>query len=310
MSALKTAVKLIKTPGKMVAPLAQKGFFDWMSDEAFLKLRFRAEMGYKLNLKNPRTYNEKLQWLKLYDRKPEYGKMVDKYAVKDYVAELIGEEYVIPLLGVYDTFEEIDFDALPGQFVLKCTHDSGSFYICRDKDRLDKKQAATILKRGLKRKTMRYAREWPYSLVKPRIIAEAYMEDEAHEDLTDYKIFTFGGETAMILVNTGRFGSRRHCLYSPRWELLAVSPENADEMQESMARPDNLDKMMELAKVLSQKLPHVRVDFYSINGQIYFGELTFYHRGGFGKFPPLEMGTWLGDLLVLPKAVSQQGEEV
>lgn len=301
MSAVKTALGLLKTPGKMVAPLAQKGFFDWMSDEAFLKLRFRAEMGYKLDLEHPRTYNEKLQWLKLYDRNPLYGQMVDKYRAKEYVASQIGEEYIIPLLGVYDRFEEIDFEALPRQFVLKCTHDSGSFYICRDKSCLDKKRAEQILKRGLKRKTTRYAREWPYSLVKPRIIAEQYMEDESHEDLTDYKIFTFGGKAELILLNYGRFGKRVHHLYSKEWELLDVSPRCPDEPQRTIPKPENLEQMIGLAEKLSQNLPHVRVDFYSVNSRIYFGEMTFYHRGGFGKFPPEEMGLWLGELLVLPR---------
>ncbi len=301
MSAVKTALGLLKTPGKMIAPLAQKGFFDWMGDEAFLKLRFRAEMGYKLDLEHPRTYNEKLQWLKLYDRNPLYARMVDKYRVKEYVASLIGEEYIIPLLGVYNSFEEIDFEALPRQFVLKCTHDSGSFYICRDKACLDKKRAEDILKRGLKRKTIRYAREWPYSLVTPRIIAEQYVEDESHEDLTDYKIFTFGGKAALILVNYGRFGKRVHHLYSMEWELLDVSPRCPDEPPRTIPRPGNLDQMIGLAEKLSQNLPHVRVDFYSVNSRIYFGEMTFYHRGGFGKFPPEEMGLWLGGLLVLPQ---------
>ncbi len=300
MSSVKTALKLLKTPEKMITPLAQKGFFDWMSDEAFLKLRFRAAMGYKLDLEHPRTYNEKLQWLKLYDRNPLYGQMVDKYRAKEYVASVIGEEYIIPLLGVYDSFEEIDFDALPRQFVLKCTHDSGSFYICRDKSCLDRRRAEHILKRGLKRKPVRYAREWPYSLVKPRIIAEHYMEDESHEFLTDYKFFTFWGKAALILVNNGRFGQRRHVLYSTDWEFLDASPRNPDDVKQTMPRPENLERMIELAEKLSQNLPHVRVDFYSVESRIYFGEMTFYHRGGFGKFPPEEMGLWLGELLELP----------
>lgn len=300
MSAVKTALKLLKTPGKMITPLAQRGFFDWMSDEAFLKLRFRAEMGYKLNLEHPSTYNEKLQWLKLHDRNPDYGKMVDKYRVKEYVASQIGEEYVIPLLGVYDRFEEIDFDALPQQFVLKCTHDSGSFYICRDKSHLDRQRAEKILKRGLKRKPTRYAREWPYSLVQPRIIAEQYMEDENHEDLTDYKIFTFHGKAKLILLNYGKMGERRHYLYSADWEFLDASPRCRDVSQQIVPRPENLNLMMELAEKLSQNIPHVRVDFYSVESKVYFGEMTFYHRGGFGKFPPEEMGKQLGDMLVLP----------
>lgn len=301
MSSVKTALKLLKTPGKMIAPLAQKGFFDWMSDEAFLKLRFRAEMGYKLDLEHPRTYNEKLQWLKLYDRNPLYPQMVDKYRAKEYVASLIGEEYIIPTLGVYDSFEEIDFEKLPGQFVLKCTHDSGSIYICRDKACLDGERAERILKRGLKRKPASYAREWPYSQVKPRIIAERYMEEEAGQELKDYKIFTFSGKAVLIMVNYGKLiqHERQHSLYSPSWEHIEVAALDSREEHE-IPKPENLELMLELAEKLSQGLPHVRADFYSVGSQIYFGELTLYHRGGFGKFPPAEIGLWLGEQLELP----------
>ncbi len=301
MSSVKTALKLLKTPGKMVAPLAQKGFFDWLSDEAFLKLRFRAEMGYKLDLEHPRTYNEKLQWLKLYDRNPLYPRMVDKYRAKEYVASLIGEEYIIPTLGVYESFEEIDFEKLPGQFVLKCTHDSGSIYICRDKACLDRGQAEHILKRGLKRKPERYAREWPYSQVQPRIIAEQYLEEPGRE-LKDYKIFAFSGRPALILVNYGEtiLHERQHSLYTPEWEHMEVSALDSRGERE-IPRPGNLDLMLELAKKLSRDLPHVRADFYSVGSRVYFGELTLYHRGGFGKYPPGEIGLWLGEQLELPR---------
>ncbi|MDE7271087.1 MAG: glycosyl transferase [Acetatifactor sp.] len=301
MSSVKTALKLLKTPDKMIAPLAQRGFFDWMSDEAFLKLRFRASMGYKLNLEHPRTYNEKLQWLKLYDKNPIYPQMVDKYRAKEYVASLIGEQYIIPTLGVYDCFEDIDFNVLPGQFVLKCTHDSGSIYICRDKNCLDRKRAEQILKRGLKRKPDRYAREWPYSQVQPRIIAEQYMEEESGQELMDYKIFTFSGKPALILVNYGKKiqHERQHSLYSPNWEHIKAAALDSRGEQE-VPRPENLELMLELAGKLSQGLPHVRVDFYSIGSRVYFGELTLYHRGGFGKFPPPEIGLWMGEQLELP----------
>lgn len=301
MSSVKTALKLLKTPGKMVAPLAQKGFFDWMSDEAFLKLRFRAEMGYKLDLEHPRTYNEKLQWLKLYDRNPLYPRMVDKYRAKEYVASLIGEEYIIPTLGVYESFEEIDFEKLPGQFVLKCTHDSGSIYICRDKACLDRQRAERILKRGLKRKPERYAREWPYSQVQPRIIAEQYLEEPGRE-LKDYKIFTFSGRPALILVNYGETlrHERQHSLYTPEWEHMEVAAVDSRGERE-IPRPENLELMLELAEKLSRDLSHVRADFYSVGSRVYFGELTLYHRGGFGKYPPEELGLWLGEQLELPR---------
>lgn len=299
MSSLKTALRLLRTPGKMIAPLAQKGFFDWMSDEAYLKLRFRAAMGYKLDLEHPRTFNEKLQWLKLHDKNPLYPQLVDKYAVKEYVASLIGEEYIIPTLGVYNSFEEIDFEKLPEQFVLKCTHNSHCIYICRDKSKLDKERAERLLKRGLQRDPVRYAREWPYGQVPRRILAEQYMEDESHEELKDYKIFTFWGKAAMAYVDFGRFTKHMRNHYSLDWEYMDVSTTYPSDPQYVIPRPEKLELMIELAERLSQNIPHVRVDFYSINSRIYFGELTFYHEGGFGKFDP-KLALWLGEQLKLP----------
>lgn len=307
MSSVKTALKLLRTPGKMITPLAQRGFFDWMSDETFLKLHFRARTGYRLDLENPRTYNEKLQWLKLYDRNPLYPQLVDKYRAKEYVASLIGEEYIIPTLGVYNSFEEIDFEKLPGQFVLKCTHDSGSIYICRDKACLDRERAERILKRGLKRNPVRYGREWPYGQVTPRIIAEQYMEDESHQELKDYKIFTFSGKAAMIQVDYGRFSRHMRNLYSLDWEYLNAAISYPSDPQHVIPRPEKLELMIELAERLAQKLPHVRVDFYSIESRVYFGEMTLYHGAGFEKFEPAELGLWLGELLVLPSKKSEVG---
>lgn len=301
MSAIKTALRLIKTPGKMVAPLAQRGFFDWMSDEDFLKLRFRAEMGYKLDLENPRTYNEKLQWLKLYDRNPLYPQIVDKYRAKVYVASLIGEEYIIPTLGVYDSFEKINFEELPEQFVLKCTHDSGSIYICRDKTCLDRARAEHVLKRGLKKNPVRFGREWPYGHVQPRIIAEQYMEDESRQELKDYKIFVFSGKAALIQVDYGRFSRHMRNLYSLDWEYVDASITYPSDPEHVIPKPEKLELMIELAERLAQKLPHVRVDFYSIESKIYFGEMTLYHGAGFEKFEPAELGLRLGELLELPR---------
>lgn len=300
MSSIRTALKLLKTPGKMIAPLAQKGFFDWMSDETYLKMRFRMEMGYKLDLKNPRTYNEKLQWLKLYDRNPLYPQIVDKYRAKEYVASIIGEQYIIPTLGIYDSYEAIDFDALPQQFVLKCTHDSGSIYICRDKSCLDRERAEFVLKHGLKKDPVRYAREWPYSQVPRRIIAEQYMEDESHQELKDYKIFTFSGKAALIQVDYGRFHQHKRNLYTLDWEYIDASFLYPTDPQHVIPRPEKLELMIELAERLSQKLPHVRVDFYSIGSRIYFGEMTLYHGAGFEKFKPVEWETKMGDWLILP----------
>lgn len=299
MSAIKTALGLIKTPGKMVAPLAQRGFLDWMSDEAFLKLRFKAEMGYSLDLEQPQTYNEKLQWLKLHDRNPLYAEMVDKYRAKEYVAKIIGEEYIIPTLGVYYSFEEIDFDMLPESFVLKCTHDSGSIYICKNKSDLNKERAAYILKKGLKRKPMRYGREWPYSQVEPRIIAEQYMEDESGCELKDYKIFTFSGKAAMVQVDYGRFREHKRNLYTLDWNFIDAMITYKNDPNHIIPRPERLELMIALAEKLSTGFPHIRVDFYSIGNKVYFGEMTLYHGAGFEKFSPVELERQLGDLIVL-----------
>lgn len=302
MSSIRTALRLLKTPGRMITPLAQKGFFDWMSDEAYLKLRFRCEMGYKLDLENPQTFDEKLQWLKLHDKNPLYPQMVDKYRAKEYVASVIGQQYIVPTLGIYDRYEDINFEELPQQFVLKCTHDSGSIYICRDKSHMDRERAEHILKRGLKRDPVRYAREWPYREVPRRIIAEKYLEEEGHQEVKDYKIFTFSGKAAVIQVHMDRFTNHISNIYSPDWELIPASFNYPSDLRRVVPRPENLELMIELAETLAQGLPHVRVDFYSVGSRIYFGEMTLYHCGGFGKFGSEEWNYKLGELLVLPSA--------
>jgi len=173
--------KVLKNPWYLVITFAGRGWLNFLSDKMYLKLIYRAKLGKKLDLKNPKTFNEKLQWLKLYNRKPEYTKMVDKYEVKKYVADLIGEEYVIPTLGVWEKFDDIDFDSLPNQFVLKCTHDSGGLVICKDKSKLDIASAKSKIENSLKRNYYKYGREWPYKNVKPRIIAEKFMIDCSSE---------------------------------------------------------------------------------------------------------------------------------
>ena len=189
---------------RVIARVAREGVFNCLSDKAFLKLLYWARVGKKLNLKNPKSYNEKLQWIKLYDRKPEYTVMVDKYSVREYIKEKIGEDYLIPLLGVWDSFDEIDFDKLPDQFVLKCTHDSGGLVICKDKSKLDIEKARTKINKCLKRNFYKYNREWVYKDVKPRIIAEKFMVDESGTELKDYKFFCFDGEPKAMFIATDR----------------------------------------------------------------------------------------------------------
>ncbi len=275
--------------------------FNLLPDKAFLKLKFRLKMGKKLNLKNPQTFNEKLQWLKLYDRKPEYIMMVDKAAVKDYVAEKIGAEYVIPTLGIYEKFDDIDFNALPNQFVIKCTHDSGGLVICKDKSKLNTRKAREKINKALNQNFYYHSREWPYKTVEPRIIVEEFLEDGSVNDLNDYKIFNFNGEPKFIQVDMDRFTDHKKNIYTTDWELCEFSFNYPCDPKKKVEKPENLDEMLKISRMLSKDIPYVRTDFYLVRGEIYFGEITFFPASGFGNFSPEEYDKKLGDLIKLPK---------
>ncbi len=263
----------------------------------YMERLFRKRVGYPLNLENPRTFNEKLQWLKLHDRNPLHTKMVDKYEAKKYVADIIGEEYIIPTLGVWNHFDEIDFNQLPERFVLKCTHDSGSIVICRDKKRLDKKAAKKILERGL-RYNYYYSGgfEWPYKNVKPRIIAEKFMVDESGADLPDYKLMCFGGKVKCSFTCTGRnTASGLHVtFYDRNWQKMPFARHYPVE-EIPMPKPRNYEKMVELAELLATPLKFARIDFYDIGGRVYFGEITFFPGNGIEEFTPVEWDKKIGD---------------
>ncbi|WP_308604894.1 ATP-grasp fold amidoligase family protein [uncultured Fibrobacter sp.] len=262
----------------------------------YLKILYRLNMKKPLNLKAPRTFNEKLQWLKLYDRKPEYTTLVDKYAVKEYIAQKIGSEYVIPTLGVWDKFEDIDFDKLPDQFVLKCTHDSGGLVICRDKSKLDIEAARQKINKSLKYNYYYRWREWPYKNVPPRIIAEKYMEDDqgaslqgfkekasAKGNLTDYKFFCFNGQVDCVMVCLDRSsGNTKFYFFDRDWQLLRynIRGKNAPE-NFTIPKPSNMEEMFAMAQKLSEGLPFVRIDLYSVSGKTFFGEMTFFPDSGF-----------------------------
>lgn len=269
----------------------------YIPDKIWLQIKFICRMGKFPDLNNPKTFNEKIQWLKLHNRKPEFSSMVDKYEVKKIIAERMGEEYLIPTLGVWDKFEEIDFDKLPDQFVLKCTHDSGGLIICKDKSQLDLDKAKQKINRCLKSNYYWHGREWPYKNVKPRIIAEQYMVDESGVELKDYKIFNFGGQPKLIQVDFNRFIKHTKNIYDTEWNYLDVAINYPTDPNVSIKKPDCLDEMLEMAKVLSAGLPFLRTDFYVINGKIYFGELTFSPGSGFMKVTPesfdKEMGSWI-----------------
>lgn len=270
--------------------------------EQFLTENYRILMGRKLNLDNPKTYTEKLQWLKLYDHRPEYTTMVDKYAAKQYVAEKIGEEYIIPLLGVWDRAEDIDFDTLPDRFVLKTTHDSGSYVVCKDKSKLDISAARKRMAKFLKRKYYDNNREWPYKNVIPRIIAEEYMEDSRCGELRDYKFFTFGGVPKVLYIAQGRGKGEptvadffdmefNHLPFTIDHDMADVPPE----------KPENFALMQALAAKLSAGTPQLRVDFYEVDGKVYFGEMTFFHCSGFEAFHPEQWDKIFGDWVILPE---------
>lgn len=274
-----------------------------LPDRFFLKILFRLRMGYRLDLNNPQTFNEKLQWLKLYNRKDEYTQMVDKAGAKDYVANIIGNEYIIPTIGVWDSVDEIDFNKLPNQFVLKCTHDSGGIVICQDKSKLDIKAAKKTLKKGLKRKFYSMNREWPYKNVVPRIIGEEYMVDESGYELKDYKWFCFDGEPKALFIATDRGLANEETkfdFFDADFNHLPFTNGHPNANRD-IPKPKGFDEMKALASKLSKGHPHLRVDFYDINGKIYFGELTFYHWSGTTPFDPVEWDYTFGSWINLPK---------
>lgn len=299
---IKKIKKALKEPSEIPLYFLLKTARVW-SDKAFLKMLFFVKMGYKLNLNNPQTFNEKLQWLKIYNRKPEMVDMVCKVEAKKYVANIIGEDYIIPTLGVYNSVEEIDFDKLPNQFVLKCTHDSGGIVICSDKSKLDIEAAKDKLAKGLKINYYYQNREWPYKLVKPRIIAEEFMVDESGFELKDYKFFCFNGKVEFLFIASDRGSKTEETKFDffdtdfNHLPFLNGHPNSKKKIQ----KPENFDKMIELASKLSVGYPHLRVDFYNVKGNIYFGELTFYHFSGMVPFEPREWDDKLGKLIKLSK---------
>jgi hypothetical protein len=270
-----------------------------LPEKIYLRIIFKRRLGYKLNLENPKTYNEKLQWLKLNDRKPEYTQMVDKYEVRKYVAEKIGNEHLIPLLGVWDTFDAINFDKLPDKFVLKCTHDSGGIYLCKDKKDINMKTLKIKFDRALKRNYYHTWKEWPYKNVKPRIIAEQFMVDESGKELKDYKFFCFDGIPELLFIATDRPHDTRFDFYDMEFNHLPFK-QGHPWATKNIVKPKGFNEMVKIATKLSQNIPHLRVDLYDINGKIYFGELTFTHYSGIVPFKPEEFDKILGDKLKLP----------
>ena len=259
-------------------------------------------MGAKLNLKNPQTFNEKLQWLKLYDRKEIYTTMVDKYEVKQYVSQLIGEQYIIPTLGLWENFEDIDFESLPEQFVIKCTHDSGGVVICKDKTTIDLHAVKTKIEKCFGRNYYFHEREWPYKNVRPRIIAEEHLDVLGSEELIEYKIFCFNGEPKLFLVcqGEGHGLGRTNDFYDMDFNHIPVTTTYPN-AKKTISKPKEYDELVKLAKKLSQGTTQLRVDFYVADKKIYFGELTFFHDSGYCQFKPEKYDKEFGRLINLPQ---------
>ena len=276
-----------------------KNFFFFLQDKLYLKWKYKLLIGKKLDLKNPKLLSEKLQWLKLYNRNPEYTEMVDKYEVRNYIENKIGKQYLIPLVGVYDKFDDIDVDKLPNKFVIKCTHDSGGLVICKDKSTLNMKAAKRKINKFMKRNYYKVHREWPYKNVKPRIVIEKYIENKDKSDLLEYNIFCFNGIPKLVSVCYGdKEKNRFNDFYDSDFNKLDLKCiYNVSNV--ILEKPKQFNKMKEIASILSKNIPHLRVDFYLCNNKIYLGELTFFHFAGFTKFEPKNYEITLGDYLKL-----------
>ena len=291
-------VRIALQPKRYLAKLLLKFTF-CLSDKQYLKALFMYRFGYSLDLKNPKTFCEKLQWLKLYDRKPEYARMVDKYEVKKYVADKIGNEYIIPTLGVWDAPEDIEWEELPNQFVLKTTHGGGGngVIVCKDKTKLDIKAVCKQLHKSLSSDLYKTFREWPYKNVSKRIIAESFLASPSGE-LKDYKFFCFNGKVKCFKIDFGRFVEHHANYYSPAGQLLPFGEKGLEpDPNHIEIMPENLNEMISLAEQLSDGFKFLRVDLYNIKGKIYFGELTFYPAAGLGELVPDEWNEKIGGFI-------------
>lgn len=317
MSKAKTLWKMLTDRDYRVVRLAKAGAFNYMDDQTYLAKQYQVRMGRSLNLENPQLFSEKLQWLKLHDHNPLYTQLVDKYRAREYIAEKVGEEYLFPLLGVWDDPDEIDFDALPDQFVLKCNHNSGTgMCICRDKSKLDFDAVRKELRKGLQENFYLRCREWPYKDVPRRIVAEKLMAQDTdvqfEKGLDDYRFYCFHGEPRLIymyqsggLSFENKPGIASCDIFDTKWEHMPFcqkSP-NASTMPNA---PANLEKMLEISRKLSENIIFMRVDFYEINGKLYIGELTLYPGGGFAPFYPPKWDQKIGAWLTLPEREKKQ----
>lgn len=287
----------------IILGIGRRKLLFWLSDKRYIDIVFWLRFGKTVDWATPKSFNEKIQWLKIYSKDKELTKIVDKKLVKEYIKEKIGEEYVIPTLFSWNSVEEIDFNLLPDQFVLKCNHDSGGVVICKDKNTLDIEAAKHKLKKSLRQNAFWYGREWPYRNVDKCIIAEQYMEDTSGKGaLTDYKLHFFSGECKAIMVGQNRFGPNglENDFYTPEWKHFDLSRGHSHNAEIHSPKPEQLDSMIILGTILAEDYPFVRVDFYVVEGKIYFGELTFFPASGFNPFHPEKWDEVFGEWIKLP----------
>jgi len=271
----------------------------WMPDKSYIKLLYRVRMGKKCNIENPVTFNEKIQWLKLYDRKPVYSIMVDKVRARKYVAGVIGDSYINPIIGTYDSFDDINFDDLPDEFVIKCNHDSGSCIICTDKDLFNIADSRAKINKHMKKEFFYSAREWPYKDMEKKVFIEEYLDDIKG----DYRLWTFNGKVQYIAVVLNLYTAPCVLWYNRDWELLPFRYKrllvNEPEITK-IERPDELNEMIEAAEKLAKDIPFARVDFLCTEKKIIFSEITFSPESGFTSFSPDKYDKIMGDLIELP----------
>lgn len=298
MSKLSTAVKMLKNPYTFVIGLDINGLTKWMPDSMFAKLAFHGLMGEKLNLKDPKTFNEKLQWLKVYDHRPEYTALVDKLKAKEVVGGIIGSEHIVPCYGSWEKAENIDFDSLPQAFALKCNHDQGSVILVSDKETLNKTETIKYYKNKLKQNIYYGTREYPYKSIAPRVFAEEYLE----KDIVDYKFYCFSGEPKFLYCGQGL--TEDHSLkidfFDLDWNLMPFYRTDYHRLG-NIPKPSRLDEMIEIAQKLSKTLPFVRIDLFEVDDKVFFSEFTLYPASGFMPFVPNEYDRIVGDWLILPK---------
>lgn len=301
MPSIKRGINYLINNPNQFADSFINNFLTFLPDRLYLSLRYRFHMGKWIEWDNPKSFNEKLQWLKVYNRKSEYTTMVDKFSVKEFVSSIIGKDYIIPTLGVWNNFDEIDFDSLPDKFVLKTTHGGGGggVVICKDKVKFDLDIARRKINSSLEGDIYKLLKEWPYKNVPKRIIAEKYIGDD-NAELKDYKFFCFNGIPKFLKVDFGRFVEHHANYYDTDWNLLPFGENDCPPVSSHLeVKPENFDKMLEIAARLSKGHPFLRVDLYNQNGKIFFGELTFFPASGFGKFTPIDWDYKLGEMIKL-----------